>query len=390
MLRIGLSGGIGSGKSTVAGRLAEHGAVVVDVDLLSHEVVEPGTEGLAEIVATFGAGVLTADGALDRPALAARVFGDDAAREALNAIVHPRVGARTAELVAAAPADAVVVHDVPLLVEKGYAPLYHLVVIVDAPVETRVRRLVGRGLTEADARARIAAQTTEEQRRAVADVWLDNSGTPDVVLAAVDALWADRLVRYEANVRLHRHTERGAPRLVDHDPDWTARAARLTARLQVATGGCRVDHIGSTAVPGLAAKDVVDLQVTASMADADAMRDRLAEAGFPAYQGDLRDTPFPADDDPAGWVKRLHVGADPGNWCNVQIRPEGAPNWRFGLLFPAWLRADDAARAEYEDLKRALAKGAHDIPTYGDAKGPWFEQARVRAEKWAAETGWTP
>lgn len=390
VLRIGLSGGIGSGKSTVASRFAEHGAVVIDADALSREVVEPGSDGLTEVVTAFGPDILTDDGALNRQALAGRVFGDDQARTTLNGIIHPRVAARTAELVAAAPADAVVVHDVPLLVEKGYAPLYHLVVIVDAPVETRVRRLAGRGLAETDARARIAAQATEEQRRAVADVWLDNSGTPDLVLAEVDALWADRIVRYEANVRLRHYTPRGGPRIVAPDPEWPARAARLIARLAVATGGCRVDHIGSTAVPGLAAKDVIDLQVAAPVEDADAMRDRLADAGFPAFPGVLEDNPYPDDDDPARWVKRLHVSADPDNWANIHIRPEGAPNWRYGLLFPAWLRADDAARGEYEALKRELARDATDIPTYGDAKTPWFEQAHARAEKWAAETGWTP
>lgn len=389
MLRIGLSGGIGSGKSTVASRFAEHGAVVIDADVLSREVVEPGTDGLAEIAAAFGADILTPDGALDRPALAARVFGDDQARETLNGIVHPRVAARTAELVAAAPADAVVVHDVPLLVEKGYAPHYHLVVIVDAPVETRVQRLVGRGLPEADARARIAAQATEDARRAVADVWLDNSGAQDVVLAAVDALWADRVVRYEANVRLHRAPERGAPRLVPPDPTWPAQAERVRARLQAATG-CRVDHIGSTAVPGLAAKDVLDFQITAGLDQAEALEPVLADAGFPRAHGFEQDTPYPADADPIRWRKRTHVSADPARWANVHIRPEGEPNWHCALLFPAWLRADDAARAEYEALKRTLAEGAADIPSYGDAKGPWFEQALGRARGWAEETGWTP
>ncbi|UVS80316.1 dephospho-CoA kinase [Actinokineospora sp. UTMC 2448] len=387
MLRIGLSGGIGSGKSTVAGRLAEHGALVIDADRVAREVVEPGTDGLAEIAAEFGRDVIV-DGALDRAALAARVFTDDDARKRLNAIVHPRVAARTAELIATAPADAVVVHDVPLLVENGLAPFYHLVIIVDAPVETRVERLVGRGLAEADARARIAAQADEAARRALADVWLDNSGTPDLVLAEVDALWADRIVRYEANVRLRRHTPRGAPRLVEYDPTWPAQAERVRARLAAATG-CRVDHVGSTSVPGLAAKDILDFQVTADPATAEALETPLADAGFPHYPG-LEDTPYPADDDPARWRKRTHVGADPDRWVNVHIRQEGMPNWRYGLLFPAWLRADAAARAEYEELKRTLAARAGTITEYGDAKTPWFEQAHGRAEAWARETGWTP
>ncbi|MGX7827825.1 dephospho-CoA kinase [Actinokineospora sp. 24-640] len=389
MLRIGLTGGIGSGKSTVAARLAEHGALVIDADALAREVVEPGTDGLAAIAAEFGPGVLTSDGALDRPALAATVFTDEAARKRLNAIVHPRVAARTGELIAVAPADAVVVHDVPLLVENGMAPHYHLVLIVDAPVETRVARLIERGLPEADARARIAAQADEAARRAVADVWLDNSGARDLVLAEVDALWADRVVRYEANVRLHRGPDRGRPRLVDPDPTWPAQAERVMARLRLATGR-RVDHIGSTAVPGLAAKNVLDFQVTADLDQAAAFEQALAEAGFPRAHGFEQDTPYPADDDPARWRKRTHVSADPMRWANIHIRAEGGPNWRYALLFPAWLRAEDTARQEYEDLKADLAGRAEDIPSYGDAKGPWFESAHHRAEKWAEATGWRP
>jgi dephospho-CoA kinase len=193
VLRVGLTGGAGAGKSTVAALLRELGAVVIDADALAREVLEPGSEGLREVVAAFGNGVLRADGALDRAALATVVFADPAQRRRLEAISHPRIAARTAELLAAAPEDAVVVHDVPLLVEKGMAPAYDLVVVVDAPVEQRVARLVDRGLTEADARARIEAQATTAERRAVADVWLDNTGSPDELRAAVHELWRGRL-----------------------------------------------------------------------------------------------------------------------------------------------------------------------------------------------------
>jgi dephospho-CoA kinase len=191
MLRVGLTGGIGSGKSTVAARLVERGAVLIDSDVIAREVVEPGTSGLAEIVAAFGTDVLTGDGALDRPALAHVVFGDAEARQRLNAIVHPRVRERSAEIISAAPADAVVVQDIPLLVETGAAAAFPLVVVVHAAEEERVRRLVLRGLPEADARARIAAQATREQRRAVADHVIDNSGSLDELYAQVDALWAE-------------------------------------------------------------------------------------------------------------------------------------------------------------------------------------------------------
>jgi dephospho-CoA kinase len=192
---VGLTGGAGAGKSTVAARLRELGAVVIDADALAREVLEPGSDGLAEVVKAFGDGVLHPDGSLDRAALAAVVFADPERRRRLEAITHPRIAGRTSELLADAPADAVVVHDIPLLVEKAMAPAYDLVVVVDAPEEERVRRLVRRGLPEDDARARIAAQATRADRKAVADVWLENNGSADELRAAVDAVWKDRLAR---------------------------------------------------------------------------------------------------------------------------------------------------------------------------------------------------
>jgi dephospho-CoA kinase len=191
---VGLTGGIGAGKSVVAARLAELGAVVIDSDRLAREVVEPGTEGLREVVEEFGTEVLGSDGALDRPALGRRVFGDEAARRRLEAIVHPRVRARSAELIAAAAPDAVVVNDIPLLVESGIGTGFDLVVVVLASEQTRLRRLVeSRGMTVEEARARMAAQATDEQRRAAADVVLDNDGSIEDLLASVDRLWYERL-----------------------------------------------------------------------------------------------------------------------------------------------------------------------------------------------------
>lgn len=191
---VGLTGGIGSGKSEVARRLAELGAVVIDSDRLAREVVEPGTEGLAEVVAAFGPEVLGPDGALDRPALGRRVFADEAARHRLEAIIHPRVRARSAELIAAAPPDAVVVNDVPLLVESGIGAGFDLVVVVAASEPSRLSRLARyRGMSAEEARSRMAAQATDEQRRAVADVVLDNDGSLEELRAAVDRLWYDRL-----------------------------------------------------------------------------------------------------------------------------------------------------------------------------------------------------
>lgn len=169
MVRVGLTGGVASGKSTVAAILAELGAVVIDADLLARDVVAAGTPGLAAVVDAFGPEVLTADGDLDRPAMAALVFGDPERRRRLETIVHPLVRARGADLEAAAPAGAVVVHDIPLLVETGQADRFDAVVVVDVPVETQIDRMVAlRGMTRAEAEARIAAQASREERRAAA------------------------------------------------------------------------------------------------------------------------------------------------------------------------------------------------------------------------------
>ncbi|MFD7733341.1 dephospho-CoA kinase [Kitasatospora phosalacinea] len=190
MLRIGLTGGIGAGKSEVSRQLAAHGAVIVDSDVIAREVVAPGTPGLAAVAAEFGPDVLLPDGALDRPALGRVVFADPARLAELNAIVHPLVRARSAELESAAGPDAVVVHDVPLLAENGLAPLYDLVVVIDVPDDERLRRLVGlRGMAEDEARSRMAAQATREDRLAVADLVLDNSGDLEQLTARVDELW---------------------------------------------------------------------------------------------------------------------------------------------------------------------------------------------------------
>lgn len=187
-MRVGLSGGVGSGKSTVARLLAERGAIVIDADAVAREVVASGTPGLAAVVERFGPGVLR-DGHLDRAALAAIVFRDVTARRDLEAITHPLIRARVEQLAAAAPPDAVVVNDTPLLVEVGDRAGLDLVVIVLAAEATRVARLAGRGMAGADARARIAAQASDEQRRAFADVLIDNDGTMAELTAQVDALW---------------------------------------------------------------------------------------------------------------------------------------------------------------------------------------------------------
>ncbi|WP_024936536.1 dephospho-CoA kinase [Actinomadura welshii] len=190
MLKVGLTGGIGSGKSEVSARLERHGALVIDADKIAREVVEPGTPGLAAVVAEFGEEVLLPSGALDREKVGKIVFTDPERLAALNAIVHPLVGERMRQLMEAAPEDAVVVYDVPLLTENGLADMYDEVVVVDAPEETQLDRLVARrGMTEEDARARMANQATREARRAVATHVIENSGTLDALKTRVDALW---------------------------------------------------------------------------------------------------------------------------------------------------------------------------------------------------------
>jgi dephospho-CoA kinase len=188
-VRVGLTGGVGSGKSTVARLLAEHGAVVIDADAIAREVVEPGTPGFAAVVEAFGNEVVGADGRLDRAKIAGIVFADEQRRVQLNSIVHPLVGQRTVELSEAAAPGAVVVYDIPLLVEGNMAAGFDTVVVVEADTELRIARLAERGMAETDARERMAAQASDGQRRAVADVLIDNNDSLDDLKAAVDDLW---------------------------------------------------------------------------------------------------------------------------------------------------------------------------------------------------------
>jgi dephospho-CoA kinase len=189
VIRIGLTGGIASGKSLVADEFARLGAVVIDADVLAREVVEPGTPGLAAVVARFGDGVLT-HGRLDRSRLGQLVFADPAARRDLERIIHPAVRARAAELERAAGDAAVVVHVIPLLVETGQADDFDCVVVVDVDPATQRNRLLQRdGFTEDEAERRIAAQATREERLAAADVVLDNNGSVSQLESRIHHLW---------------------------------------------------------------------------------------------------------------------------------------------------------------------------------------------------------
>ncbi|WP_061006317.1 dephospho-CoA kinase [Mycolicibacterium mucogenicum] len=392
MLRIGLSGGIGAGKSTVSSTFAAEGAIVVDGDVIAREVVEPGTEGLAALVAAFGEDILLPDGSLNRPALAAVAFSDEDKRKTLNGIVHPLVGKRRAELIDAAPVGSVVVEDIPLLVESQMAPLFPLVIMVHADEDVRVARLIEhRGFSEEDARARIAAQATIEQRQAVADVWLDNHGSADELAAKARELWEQRIVPFARNVQAGVPAA-VAPAVVSYDETWPEQARRIVARLGTTCGhrAVRIDHIGSTAVPDLDAKDVIDIQVTVtSLEVADELAGPLLTAGYPRVADITEDVAH--SDDKALWQKRFHASADPGRPTNVHIRVDGWPGQQFALLFPAWIAANPDERVEYLALKHdAMAAAPADSGEYADAKEPWLAGAYRRAWAWADETGWRP
>ena len=399
MLRVGVTGGIGSGKSTVSRRLAELGAHVVDADDVARAVVEPGEPALERIREAFGEAVIRSDGTLDRARLAAIVFPDPDRLAALEAITGPAIAERVEAQRAATPAGAVSVFDMPLLVERGLWVHEHLAVVVEVDVETRVRRLVEqRSLDEKDARHRIAAQASDEQRRVVADVLLDNSGTPEELLGHVDRLWEQRLQPFARNLAAgirSRRPDRSA--VVDPRTDWEPRGARVVARIAAAlatTGvATEVSHIGSTAVPGLIAKDVIDVQVgvrTLADADRDDVRAALRAAGYVWSYGTTGDTPHPAGADAAGWTKRFLGGCDPGEVVHVHVREHGSPGWRFALLFRDWLVHVPAERDAYAAEKRRLLALDDSTSAYVAAKEPWFEGAWERANAWATSTGWRP
>ncbi|MFF1881835.1 dephospho-CoA kinase [Pseudarthrobacter sp. NPDC058196] len=399
MLKIGLTGGIASGKSVAAARLKERGAILVDADALAREVVEPGTQGLEQIAAEFGADMLDGDGRLDRARLGEAVFGQPERLAALNAIVHPLVRARAAELTAAAPDDAVVVQDIPLLVETGQGSSFHLVVVVDAPDDVRLQRMQAlRGMTAEAAHSRMAAQATRPERLAAADVVLDNSGTVEQLLEQVDRLWEQRLQPYARNLAAGTRASRaGGPVLAPHSRDWSRQAALIAARLRAAAPDAilAVDHIGSTAVPGLAAKDVIDVQVAVpDLEAASAIAPLLAAAGYPAVRGIESDTPKPGTPDTASWLKRFHANADPCRAVNVHVRPAGSAGWRYALMFRDWLRNDPSALSLYQAHKADLARRFADCAgtgSYAEAKEPWFtDVAWPLMSAWAEATGWAP
>lgn len=381
-----------------AKRLVQLGATLIDADAIAREVVEPGSEGLRAVADAFGPGILNDDGGLDRAALGAMVFRDPAQRERLNSIVHPRVRTRAAELAEAAGEAAVVVQDIPLLVETGQSTSFHLVLVIDAPEQQRLRRMVEeRGMSEADARSRMAAQASRGERNAAADVVLENSGSQQELLAALDQLWKSRLEPFNQNLLDGVLAPRsGPPVLVDPRPDWAAQAELLAGRIRRSDSRIlAVDHVGSTAIAGMPAKDVLDLQVTVgSLDDADAVAGTIAAAGFPRWPGIRRDVPKPSHPEPADWAKRLHGNADPGRTANVHVRVHGSPGWRYALAFRDWLRDEPEMAGVYLAEKRRLAElHAADASTgrYARDKEKWFSGfADVRLNEWIERTGWNP
>ena len=403
MLRIGLTGGIGAGKSTVSATFSECGGIVVDGDVISREVVEPGTEGLAKLVDAFGAHILRPDGALDRPALAAIAFSDEDKRQTLNGIVHPLVAHRRSELIAAAAEDAVIVEDIPLLVESQMAPMFPLVVIVHADPEVRVSRLIEyRGFTEADARARIAAQATEEQRRQVADVWLDNAGTEGELVEKARELWYQRILPFAHNLTT-RTPVRACRRTGPRRPDVAGPGAahRRAAEHHLRAPCCphrphRVDRGGRYgrqgrhrhAGDGRVARGCRRARRGPAARRLSARRGdhlRRAEARCPQHRRAVR----PPQRYTRCGTSSFHASGDPGRPTNIHIRVAGWPNQQFALLFVDWLAANPGVRADYLAVKRSAAQH-DDVARYADAKEPWFLDAYRRAWAWADATGWRP
>ncbi len=292
-LTVAVTGGIGAGKSTVSRRLAEHGAVVIDSDVLAREVVAPGSKGLEAIGGAFGPAVVSADGSLDRAALAAIVFADPVARATLNSLTHPLVRARFDELRDQAPTGSVVVNDIPLLVDLATAAAFHLTIGVGAAPDLRVARLIDRGLAEADARARIAAQIDDAARQALCDVWLVNDSTEASLLDQVDALWTDRIDSFRQNLMAH------APAPVVAQTALVPTAAAALSRLEARVRRV-LDPEKLTAVRLDHRPDGLDIQLTGDAEfDLRGLLDRFSAAGFE-----------PVDTLAAGW-NSLSPGSDP-------------------------------------------------------------------------------
>ena len=373
MLKIGLTGGIGAGKSTVSEILSAHGAVIIDADKIAREVVAPGEPLLDRLAERFGKDIIADDRGLDRAQLAAAAFVDEDSTAALNSLMHPAIRDRTLEHFAAHADADVVVHDVALLVENAMTPAYHLNLLVDVPAELRLERLMkARGMERGDAESRIARQANDADRYAACDVIIDNAGPVSQTQDAVVRLVEDRLLPFAANLNARRRAGRGAAELVDPaGENWPLQAQRIIAKLHHGlVTELTIDHIGSTAVPGLVAKDIIDLQLLVPDLDAArALAPGLAELGYPGQ--DAEDHLGEGGSEP----KRFHANTDPGRAVNLHIRTEGSVGAVFAREFVHLLRRDDGECERYAQLKRTLAHkhaGDGQADGYAQAKEPYF------------------
>lgn len=317
MLLIGLTGGIGAGKSTVARVLEQAGAAIVDADAIAREVVAPGAPALQELVTAFGPDILTPEGALDRPGLAAVAFADRASTQRLNAIMHPAIAELTAERFRAHTDRELVVHDVPLLVENGMSARYHLALLVDVPAEVRLERLIdSRGMDRADAERRIAAQASDAQRHRACDVVIDNAGEQAATAAAVERLVHERLLPFSRNLAagLPASREQAATDGAPEGPRERAWAAeRLTARIRhaCAEAGVEIDSVERT--DDAAAGAIALTAVPGAGESEERFGAALGAAGFPPVPAGAADTPGQQS------ARSLHRSADPGRPADVEL-----------------------------------------------------------------------
>ncbi len=393
VLIVALTGGIGAGKSTVAQDLRGFGAVVIDADESARWVVRPGSSGLAEVVEGFGPTVLDGRGELDRAALASTVFGDPTARKQLEAIIHPLVRAHMQDLTDQADERGarLVVHDIPLLVESRLDLDYPLVITVEADEDVRIRRLERRGLPAGQSQARMATQAAVGLRTSAADVVIDNNGDEAHLARVVHDLWAQRLSPFADDLAHHVGARLEGPALSEWHRGWADEAARALARIGHRLGpDVSLHHIGSTSVVGLAAKDVIDLQIGVS--DDAAIQSALTaldpDLGYVRSEDEL--VPEKSYGPGVVSVQGFLRSADPGRRAHVHIRPLGSQAWRFNLLLRDYLRANDDDRLAYEDEKRRLVhQHPESTQDYADAKTAFMAALHPRMEVWAGESGWS-
>ncbi|MCQ9366847.1 dephospho-CoA kinase [Brevibacterium sp. 91QC2O2] len=386
MLRIGLTGGIGAGKTTVAQLFRERGVPVVDADRVAREVVEPGMPALAALAHEFGPAVLDADGGLNRAELASRAFADQAHTDALNAIMHPAIAARSRELFASYERSSIVVHDVPLLVENDLAPDYQLSVLVDVPADIRLERLVaGRGLDPADAQARIARQADDETRRAVCDIHLDNAGDLSRVTDAFGKIFDLRLSPFAENLRLGLAAARGPVEL--RPRSWPAETARTVARIRRATarlGLSGIEPSGPGAVADLPALDLMEFHLRVDRPADPRLEVALEQAGFVPAPGDWSDDW--EDGTPVEALRRF-ASADPGRPTVLYVGEPGSRAFDFAVWLRELLRSDAAERASFAGQLAEIADehaGADDWGGFVEDCAPLILPAyrsRFRAER---------